>query len=1541
VKKLLLSFLLAASPVFAQTFKSAPEDVVPNAGPAFETDAGLSAPIPMAASLSAPLANEAPLGAVTGLTSPALHTAPIQHTERSEGAQRSIPAAQTVVRQALRSAPRVESATGEQSSGLGTRVFNALFGRTTPAAPSSLEKEAIEVGSIDSSLGTSAVPVSVPSISRAPNQNGRSYWSAAFRPLRALTFGAALSIGTLVAHVPTALGQTPPAAVQVDPSKQADYYSARSINDAVKSWSKDTHLYVVGDVSLSRSTLRSIEASLKGTHWTVILVGDSSGQTYRDAEGNDHYGDDAVDFATGQALTKQDGWSSLRNPRTGEQDASHFTLVLRQHKLYYQGSEAQNGRGLGKEHFKGDLDQWAINAMRSGGKIEQAVTSTINHIDERLNAAIDAEASQATSSIASAKDAVSRLESAGREFKRSHPEKNVPYDLSDLRSKLDRAQAKLDAKKPSEAVSIAGSVRGNAEAAIASMSSYETTLASARGDVDSAESQVNLLSNTVEAFKSAHPKVASEITRPDIESMRGKIVTARQALRSGDTAVAAKIASEVSSNAKSSAKPLEDYEAAKGRLDTLDERLAALKGRAGASAATGEIRNAGDELHDARQAYDAGSIGYDTRIGAAEDAVQGAQKAVDAAEARDAAARERAAAARMALIIFLSLLTAGLFLLGLLLHHRVTGPRDATKKLLADWKAALDEKLNLAYNKLQERADKWCETHPWEGESAEKMKQTKEDVDYAFILWGSAKYVYGQAAELAKPSLYSYFFPDRLKRAQRLLDEENGEKIHFNPDDEEALKIVFGQSDNYKKKLSGKLKDFQKFEGSLSDLMKEYNTRVVRADEALDELEKSVFGGAPAIEKMEQSIAESAKSKEALDKAGTDGLFLAPSIYSKLLPSASQDVAKTKVAIVNNPIGSLKTTGSDAERKAAEASALSDLILKARSGPLAAVAQGVAALKAGGIQTRWIDAKLKELSDAAETMAVDAATASISDRIAELKKNIGEFADKVGRAVDLEKAYRETALPSIAAAVNSVDSTRQKFGAAFELDADKMLREKDSDPTPHLEASAEQAKAAKASLDRGDTSAARKALDESAKQHDEAVAIVAQASAAFDAQEKTVEARRAETSRIEGLVPDAEVLLAKITKKFAPSVLGLGAGDAAHPNANGTVSDNIDETNEQLVSAKSKLDKSIAEFKAGRVLAAASLLRQIAGHQELALHRLGEITEKDARLTRALSDNAALYDALEKRVVEYKTSVAGDFRVMQPTIDAYVKASQEVRTARLAVQAEKGDPFQAAAELAAAQAALAKVKDDYARNDIDIYNEADRSLKAASSALATSKDLERKAKSDDIPDSPGIISDYQMIARLESQLTTAQGSLKVPHNDWHSVDQEADRIANELGRVAASLRGELQHAQEAASSISSASTKVRSAGSWTGGYGVTIPGTPGSGELSRARAALERGDYAEAERAASRAASVAAAAIAEAERLVAQREEEERQRREAERRRREEEEAARRRRAEEEEESRRRSSSSSDSGSSWGSSSSGNSGSNWSSSGSGNGSSGW
>jgi membrane protein involved in colicin uptake len=171
---------------------------------------------------------------------------------------------------------------------------------------------------------------------------------------------------------------------------------------------------------------------------------------------------------------------------------------------------------------------------------------------------------------------------------------------------------------------------------------------------------------------------------------------------------------------------------------------------------------------------------------------------------------------------------------------------------------------------------------------------------------------------------------------------------------------------------------------------------------------------------------------------------------------------------------------------------------------------------------------------------------------------------------------------------------------------------------------------------------------------------------------------------------------------------------------------------------------------------------------------------------------------------------------------------------------------------------------DKARCDRDVFEEAERSVKAAVAQLTEARMAAGQAAADNIPDSPAISSASAGLPALSATLTALQARLRQPHQDWNGVDADADRIASEAARATATLRGELARAQAVLSAMSTAATAVRNAGAWTGGFGVLILGSPGSDTLEGARAWLQRGDYERARSNAETARRVAEAAIAQA-----------------------------------------------------------------------------
>ncbi|MFM2219898.1 MAG: hypothetical protein RL240_4216, partial [Planctomycetota bacterium] len=156
------------------------------------------------------------------------------------------------------------------------------------------------------------------------------------------------------------------------------YTQIERVQDVIGNWSPDRHLYVKGELGPSERQLRELEEWLKenAPHWTIVLIDDVAGEYYVAADGRSLFGIDAVEVALGMGLNNQTPFGQLEHPVTHETDGAIFVLMLKQRKFSYYGSEAQDRRGLGEANWFGSLDQPALRAMRSGGRVMDAVKDT-------------------------------------------------------------------------------------------------------------------------------------------------------------------------------------------------------------------------------------------------------------------------------------------------------------------------------------------------------------------------------------------------------------------------------------------------------------------------------------------------------------------------------------------------------------------------------------------------------------------------------------------------------------------------------------------------------------------------------------------------------------------------------------------------------------------------------------------------------------------------------------------------------------------------------------------------------------------------------------------------------------------------------------------------------------------------------------------------------------------------------------------------------------------------------------------------------------
>lgn len=341
------------------------------------------------------------------------------------------------------------------------------------------------------------------------------------------------------------------------------YPNVRSANEIIEKWNPNQHLYVKGDLGISAKQLDALETWLdqNATHWTVVLMQNAHGESYRSQEQRTYQGLDAVEYALGRGLALRTNFGDLRHPKTGETDGAVFVLFLEERKFSYYASVAQDVRSLGESRWVGELDRPAFRAMRGGGRILNAVKDTILNINERLEKRIAADLEQAEREARARQRAVVNLktdiealfqsieqaQSKATALQQTLPEANgelIAPPTTDWRRQLDEVAGYLTADTVPESQDKFNEVSNQVEGflnAYAEYDTFTTTVQEIENDIDKLNS--NLVKAGRPAAKQAAMHVeAAKATRQKAEKGVGALLfDARESITQGNAAIVAEV----------------------------------------------------------------------------------------------------------------------------------------------------------------------------------------------------------------------------------------------------------------------------------------------------------------------------------------------------------------------------------------------------------------------------------------------------------------------------------------------------------------------------------------------------------------------------------------------------------------------------------------------------------------------------------------------------------------------------------------------------------------------------------------------------------------------------------------------------------------------------------------------------------------------------------------------------------------------------------------------------------------------------------------
>ncbi len=226
------------------------------------------------------------------------------------------------------------------------------------------------------------------------------------------------------------------------PNKSPAATKFSRIEEVIDKWTPDRRLFVKGDLGVGSVQLDELESWLdtNAPHWVIVLMNNAMGESFTGADGRSYGGMDAVEHALGKGLSNRTDFGEFTHPKTGELDGTVFVLFLQERKFSYYASDAQNRRNLGEGNWVGQLDQPAVRAMRSGGRILDAVKDTVRSIDQQLARSIDNEVAIAErvklelqraldglkSSSAHSLTLIDEVKLAAADFRQKHPSAKGP-----------------------------------------------------------------------------------------------------------------------------------------------------------------------------------------------------------------------------------------------------------------------------------------------------------------------------------------------------------------------------------------------------------------------------------------------------------------------------------------------------------------------------------------------------------------------------------------------------------------------------------------------------------------------------------------------------------------------------------------------------------------------------------------------------------------------------------------------------------------------------------------------------------------------------------------------------------------------------------------------------------------------------------------------------------------------------------------------------------------------------------------------------------
>ncbi len=1116
---------------------------------------------------------------------------------------------------------------------------------------------------------------------------------------------------------------------------------------------------------------------------------------------------DAVEQILGKGLNNQTDFINLRHPKTGENDGTILVIFLKERKFSYFGSEAQNRRGLDREHWPGKLDQPARRAMVRGGDIINAVRDTVKSINGQLESMIRTEAEDAERAAKESQRLLANLHAA-IEHSRQQLD-SVKIAAAKLRDQFPTAKGAL-ANPPLE--SWRGQLDTIAEGASANtVRTSQQQLAATEEAIgnylnafainDALPAQVERLQKALIPLESAPNGVADSA----VTAVKQWISEAQNTAAAGEFGVSTlleKAEGALSQGNQALQTELTRIERSQALNRTLRQTLLA-----GSGFAMLVVAGVLGLLNRRRKPF----------LDAAKSTIEERKQVIN---------RETEGVDR--------LFTRNDEILGTREKLAQRGYTGATKALSEQAIDDVDDLFIIA-------------------KEVRRVLREAEELIQPTTFW--AKIVnlvsstrYQQAIQLVtgKPLKFT-----RISGLPRALQRRN--PASQSPD---QASTAVSENDEITVTFEDVLADFKKRSQSAETALNTFENCLSEIQDALTGAQNELSG----LLELEKQL--DAQSDE-------DGYFALPSFIGKLLPSINDDLRNADEMATFDAVGAMQNELPIIQRKVKETRALASVIASARGKLIPQVQQAAARLNSMQFECSWIDATLHTLGLLADGIIAKATEKSVSEEIQSIETQLNELLLQADEAIKVGQSVREHLQPMRDSLEGKIESTRRMLAERLSLPTTAVLNEVNVNPTQFWTSAGKNLEAACVALTLGQIAAAKAAIDAMQADAEKVEYILAESLTAADRFDQESDSIQQRLQLLSSRLPTVAQSLESIRSRFVPATLTMPADSANQQVAQ--VSDLVQQATQPIQGVPPKLLSASEQHKSGRVLAAANTLAEANSQVEASHNYLDRVESYLQLIEAKVQENSQMVNRLNLQTEALRENAHDPLVTQASIDALYATSRELNRLEQALQSPQAApNPFEVGTSLSTIQSQLTGIESRFIA-DRQAHAESSRAVTGATRQLQLAQQLMRQSQTDNIPDSPKTRQLNERISVLSQAILETENELRQPHGDWKRVDADASRLQTELSSVTDSLGGELQTAGQALALFQQASQSVFQATQWSGSYGVRVSGSPGIQELERARSSLQQGNYSIVLELSRVAAAAATAAIQHAEREVQRR----------------------------------------------------------------------